>query len=45
VFMEKAPDRSVLEPDRPVVLFVKDAKQGPPAALAVAVGVGAKPPM
>ncbi len=45
VFMDKAPDRSVLVPGLPVVLFVKEAKPEPPAALAVAVGLGAKPPM
>ncbi len=45
VFMEKAPDRSALVPGLPVVLFVKEAKPEPPAAHAVAVGLGAKPPM
>jgi hypothetical protein len=45
VSLERAPDRSVLVPGRPVFLFVRDADSGPPVVLALAVGQGATPPM
>ena len=45
VSLERAPDRSVLVPGRPVFLFVRDAGPGPPVVLALAVGQGAAPPM
>jgi hypothetical protein len=46
VFLAKSEDPSLLMPDRRVFLFVQEAEPGPPAAIAVAVGVeGAIPPM
>jgi hypothetical protein len=45
VSLERAPDRSVLVPGRPVFLFVQATDAGPPAALALAVGQGVAPPM
>ncbi len=44
VFLESAPDRSVLVPDRPVFIFAQDATPLP-VALAIAVGQGVTPPM
>jgi hypothetical protein len=46
VFMAKGEDPGLLAPDRKAFLVVRDAKEGPPQALAVAVGLeGAAPPM
>ena len=46
VFLEKNEDPGLFVPDRRVFLFVQEAEQGPPAAIAVAIGVeGAIPPM
>jgi hypothetical protein len=45
VRLERAPDRSVLVPGRPVFLFLQEDTGGLPLALAVAVGLGATPPM
>jgi hypothetical protein len=44
VFLESAPDRSVLIPDRPVFIFAQDAEPLP-VAIAIAVGQGVTPPM
>ena len=44
VYLESAPDRSVLVPDRPVFIFAKEATPLP-VALAIAVGQGVTPPM
>jgi hypothetical protein len=44
VRLERAPDRSVLVPGRPVFLFLQEDTGGLPLALAVAVGLGATPP-
>jgi hypothetical protein len=44
VFLESAPDRSVLVPDRPVFIFAQEATPLP-VALAIAVGQGVTPPM
>lgn len=44
VYLESALDPSVLVPERPVFLIVRDAPSGP-TALAVAVGKGVTPPM
>lgn len=46
VRLSKAPDRSVLEPDRQVFLIVQDDRDGQPTALAAIAGSeGATPPM
>jgi hypothetical protein len=45
VSLERAPDRSVLEPGVPLFLFVQDAAPAPPVVQALAVGQGLKPPM
>ena len=46
VFLEKSEDPGLFVPDRRVFLFVQEAEQGPPTAIAIAVGVdGAIPPM
>ena len=46
VFLAKSEDPGLLAPDRAAFLIVQDREQGPPAALAIAVGVdGAIPPM
>jgi len=46
VFLAKSKDPGLIAPDRRVFLLVQDSEQGPPAALAIAVGVeGAIPPM
>ena len=46
VFLAKSEDPELFQPDRRVFLLVQEAAQGPPAAIAVAVGVdGAIPPM
>jgi hypothetical protein len=46
VFLAKSDDPSLVAPDRRVFLLVKEEEQGPPAAIAIAVGMeGASPPM
>lgn len=46
VFLAKSEDPGLLVPDRGVFLIVQDREQGPPAAIAIAIGVeGAVPPM
>jgi hypothetical protein len=46
VHMAPSEDPDLLAPDRKVFLVVRDAEEGPPQALAVAVGLeGAAPPM
>jgi hypothetical protein len=46
VFLAKSEDPGLIVPDRRVFMLVQDSEQGPPAAIAVAVGVeGAIPPM
>ena len=46
VFLEKSEDPALFLPDRRVFLFAQKEEQGPPTAIAVAVGVdGAIPPM
>jgi hypothetical protein len=46
VLLSKSTDPGLIAPDRRVFLLVKDVKQGPPAAVAIAVGTeGAPPPM
>ena len=44
VYLESAPDRSVLVPDRPVFIFAQEATPLP-VAIAIAVGQGVTPPM
>ena len=46
VFLAKSEDPGLIAPDRMVFVLVQDREQGPPAAIAIAVGVdGAIPPM
>jgi hypothetical protein len=46
VHLAKSDDPNLITPGRPAFLLVRDAGQGPPAAIAIAVGIeGAKPPM
>jgi hypothetical protein len=46
VFLEKSADPGLIAPDRRAFVLVKDVEQGPPTAIAIAVGTeGAKPPM
>ena len=46
VFLVKSEDPGLIVPDRRVFLLVQDSEQGPPAAIAIAVGLeGAIPPM
>jgi hypothetical protein len=46
VFLAKSEDSGLIVPDRRVFMLVQDSEQGPPAAIAVAVGLeGAIPPM
>src|SRR5919106_6755682 len=46
VFLAKSEDPGLIVPDRRVFLLVRDSGQGPPAAIAIAVGLeGAIPPM
>ncbi len=45
VSLERAPDRSVLEPGSPLILFVQNTEAAPPVVSALAVGQGVKPPM
>jgi hypothetical protein len=46
VFLAKSEDPDLLAPDRSAFLLVRDAEQGPPTAIAVAVGLeGVVPPM
>ena len=46
VYLAKSDDPGLVAPDRKVFLLVKDREQGPPAAIAIAVGMeGAMPPM
>jgi hypothetical protein len=46
VFLAKSDDPGLIVPDRRVFLLVRDSGQGPPAAIAIAVGLeGAIPPM
>ena len=46
VFLAKSEDPGLIVPDRRVFLLVQDSEQGPPAAIAIAVGLeGAIPPM
>jgi hypothetical protein len=46
VFLAKSKDPGLIAPDRRAFLLVEDAEQGPPKAVAIAVGLeGAVPPM
>ena len=46
VYLAKSEDPGLIAPERRVFLLVQDTEQGPPAAIAVAVGLeGAIPPM
>jgi hypothetical protein len=46
VFLAKSVDPGLIVPGRRAFMFVQDREQGPPAAIAIAVGVeGAIPPM
>lgn len=46
VLLSKSDDPDLIAPDRKAFLLVRDAEQGPPQAIAVAVGLeGAIPPM
>jgi hypothetical protein len=46
VFLAKSDDPGLIAPDRRVFALVKEGEQGPPAAIAIAVGLeGATPPM
>ena len=46
VHLAKSEDLGLVAPDRRVFLLVQDREQGPPAAVAIAVGLeGAVPPM
>lgn len=46
VFLAKSEDPGLIAPDRMVFVLVQDREQGPPAAIAIAVGIdGAIPPM
>jgi hypothetical protein len=46
VFLAKSDDPGLIAPDRRVFVLVKEGEQGPPAAIAIAVGLeGATPPM
>jgi hypothetical protein len=46
VFLAKSDDPGLIAPDRKAFLLVKEREQGPPAAIAIAVGIeGATPPM
>jgi hypothetical protein len=46
VYLAKSADLGLIVPDRRVFLLVQNSEQGPPAAIAVAVGLdGAIPPM
>jgi hypothetical protein len=46
VFLSKSEDPGLIVPDRRAFMLVRDSEQGPPAAIAIAVGLeGAIPPM
>jgi hypothetical protein len=46
VFLQKSEDPNLIAPDRRAFLLVQDSEQGPPTAIAVAVGLeGVTPPM
>jgi hypothetical protein len=46
VFLAKSDDPGLIAPDRKAFLLVREQEQGPPAAIAIAVGTeGAAPPM
>jgi hypothetical protein len=46
VFLQKSKDPDLIAPDRRAFLLVQDSEQGPPTAIAVAVGLeGVTPPM